>query len=108
MSDPVAHCRKKKFCERALFSLDQRAFSSYYHFVCQLASVVFDENHWAYYGLWQVKEVAPAALKRDARLSFAFVYPDRRGRNVIRNVRPPLSLSLPAAIQSSACSKQLN
>ncbi len=36
---------------------------------------------------WQMKEVAPAARKRDARLSFAFVYPDRRGRNVIRNVR---------------------
>jgi len=35
---------------------------------------------------WQMKEVAPAARKRDARLSFAFVYPDRRGRNVIRNV----------------------
>ncbi|KAH8931567.1 hypothetical protein BDL97_19G029400 [Sphagnum fallax] len=33
-----------------------------------------------------MKEVAPAARKRDARLSFAFVYPDRRGRNVIRNV----------------------
>eukprot|EP00246_Nothoceros_aenigmaticus_P010117 TRINITY_DN26448_c0_g1_i1.p1 TRINITY_DN26448_c0_g1~~TRINITY_DN26448_c0_g1_i1.p1 ORF type:complete len:154 (-),score=19.20 TRINITY_DN26448_c0_g1_i1:202-663(-) len=33
-----------------------------------------------------VKEVAPAARRRDARLSFAFVYPDRRGRNVIRNV----------------------
>lgn len=33
-----------------------------------------------------MKEVAPAARRRDARLSFAFVYPDRRGRNVIRNV----------------------
>jgi histone deacetylase complex subunit SAP18 len=33
-----------------------------------------------------VKEVAPAARKRDARLSFAFVYPDLRGRNVIRTV----------------------
>jgi len=33
-----------------------------------------------------VKEVAPAARKRDARLSFAFVYPDRHGRNVIRTV----------------------
>ncbi|KAJ7549762.1 hypothetical protein O6H91_07G067500 [Diphasiastrum complanatum] len=33
-----------------------------------------------------VKEVAPAARRRDARLSFAFVYPDRRGRNVMRSV----------------------
>ncbi|KAG6547897.1 hypothetical protein Mapa_010717 [Marchantia paleacea] len=33
-----------------------------------------------------VKEVSPSARRRDARLSFAFVYPDRRGRNVIRNV----------------------
>ncbi|MCO5552767.1 hypothetical protein L7F22_006284 [Adiantum nelumboides] len=33
-----------------------------------------------------VKEVAPAARRKEARLSFAFVYPDRRGRNVIRNV----------------------
>lgn len=36
--------------------------------------------------VFQVKEVAPAARKRDARLSFAFVYPDRHGRNVIRTV----------------------
>ena len=35
---------------------------------------------------FQVKEVAPSARKREARLSFAFVYPDRRGRNVIRTV----------------------
>uniref|UniRef100_A0A0D6QYH3 Histone deacetylase complex subunit SAP18 n=2 Tax=Araucariaceae TaxID=25664 RepID=A0A0D6QYH3_ARACU len=33
-----------------------------------------------------VKEVAPAARRRDAKLSFAFVYPDRRGRNVVRQV----------------------
>ncbi|EFJ11264.1 hypothetical protein SELMODRAFT_158899 [Selaginella moellendorffii] len=33
-----------------------------------------------------VKEVAPAARKRDAKLSFAFVYPDRRGRNIVRTV----------------------
>lgn len=33
-----------------------------------------------------VKEVAPLARRRDARLSFAFVYPNRRGRNVMRNV----------------------
>ena len=34
----------------------------------------------------QVKEVALAARRRDAKLSFAFVYPDRRGRNVVRQV----------------------
>eukprot|EP00850_Spirogloea_muscicola_P024100 SM000441S16124 [mRNA] locus=s441:21619:22789:- [translate_table: standard] len=33
-----------------------------------------------------VKEVASVARRREARLSFAFVYPDRRGRNVMRNV----------------------
>eukprot|EP00271_Cylindrocystis_brebissonii_P002499 TRINITY_DN1315_c0_g1_i2.p2 TRINITY_DN1315_c0_g1~~TRINITY_DN1315_c0_g1_i2.p2 ORF type:complete len:162 (-),score=45.94 TRINITY_DN1315_c0_g1_i2:929-1414(-) len=33
-----------------------------------------------------VKEVAPLARRRDARLSFAFIYPNRRGRNVIRKV----------------------
>nr|KJB41170.1 hypothetical protein B456_007G093600 [Gossypium raimondii] len=30
-----------------------------------------------------VKEVAPAARRRDARLSFAFVYPDKNGRFVV-------------------------
>ena len=34
----------------------------------------------------QVKEVAPATRRRDAKLSFAFVYPDRRGHNVVREV----------------------
>lgn len=33
-----------------------------------------------------VKEVALAARKRDAKLSFAFVYPDKRGRYVVRPV----------------------
>ncbi|KAH0471037.1 hypothetical protein IEQ34_000760 [Dendrobium chrysotoxum] len=33
-----------------------------------------------------VKEVAPAARKRDAKLSFAFVYPDKNGRFVVRPV----------------------
>ncbi|KAL9664865.1 hypothetical protein QQ045_020274 [Rhodiola kirilowii] len=33
-----------------------------------------------------VKEVAPAARRRDAKLSFAFVYPDKRGRFVVREV----------------------
>lgn len=34
-----------------------------------------------------VKEVQPAARRPAARLSFAFVYPDRRGKNVMRQVR---------------------
>ncbi|XP_016499525.1 histone deacetylase complex subunit SAP18-like isoform X2 [Nicotiana tabacum] len=33
-----------------------------------------------------VKEVAPEARRRDASLSFAFVYPDKRGRFVVREV----------------------
>ncbi|KAL3840289.1 hypothetical protein ACJIZ3_024880 [Penstemon smallii] len=33
-----------------------------------------------------VKEVAPEARRRDATLSFAFVYPDKRGRFVVREV----------------------
>ncbi len=34
-----------------------------------------------------VKEVNPQARHRNCRLSFAFVYPDRHGRNVMRKVR---------------------
>lgn len=37
--------------------------------------------------LCQVKEVAPEARRRNAKLSFAFVYPDQRGRFVLRVVR---------------------
>ncbi|XP_062146610.1 histone deacetylase complex subunit SAP18-like [Alnus glutinosa] len=33
-----------------------------------------------------VKEVAPEARRRNAKLSFAFVYPDQRGRFVLRTV----------------------
>jgi hypothetical protein len=33
-----------------------------------------------------VKEVQPAARRPQARISFAFVYPDRRGKNVMRQV----------------------
>ncbi|KAL8159291.1 hypothetical protein V2J09_000828 [Rumex salicifolius] len=33
-----------------------------------------------------VKEVSPAARRRDAKLSFAFVYPDKNGRFVVREV----------------------
>ncbi|EYU32901.1 hypothetical protein ABFS83_03G068900 [Erythranthe nasuta] len=38
-----------------------------------------------------VKEVAPEARRRDAMLSFAFVYPDKRGRFVVREVGRTLS-----------------
>ena len=34
-----------------------------------------------------VKEVQPAARRSTARLDFALVYPDKRGRNVMRVVR---------------------
>ncbi|KAG2428461.1 hypothetical protein HXX76_011580 [Chlamydomonas incerta] len=33
-----------------------------------------------------IKEANPAARARNARMSFAFVYPDRKGRNVMRQV----------------------
>ncbi len=33
-----------------------------------------------------VKEVQPAARRANARLDFALVYPDRKGRNVMRQV----------------------
>ncbi|PHT81714.1 Histone deacetylase complex subunit SAP18 [Capsicum annuum] len=33
-----------------------------------------------------VKEVAPEARRRDATLSFAFVYPDKRGRFIVSEV----------------------
>lgn len=42
---------------------------------------------------FQVKEVAPAARRRNARLSFAFVYPDKHGHFVVREVCFSLSLS---------------
>lgn len=43
--------------------------------------------------LCQVKEIAPEARRRNARLSFAFVYPDKRGRFVVKQVLAPFSLS---------------
>jgi len=33
-----------------------------------------------------IKEVNEAARRRESRLSFSFVYPDKRGRNVMRDV----------------------
>ena len=33
-----------------------------------------------------IKEEKPAAMRRDARLNFAFVYPDKRGVNVMKSV----------------------
>ena len=33
-----------------------------------------------------VQQVQPSALRSNARLEFAFVYPDRKGHNVIRQV----------------------
>lgn len=38
-----------------------------------------------------VKEVQPAARRSTARLEFALVYPDKRGRNVMRVVRRDLT-----------------
>nr|GMD29851.1 histone deacetylase complex subunit SAP18-like [Ipomoea batatas]GMD33195.1 histone deacetylase complex subunit SAP18-like [Ipomoea batatas] len=39
-----------------------------------------------------VKEVAPEARKRDAMLSFAFVYPDKNGKFVVREVGKTYSI----------------
>ena len=33
-----------------------------------------------------LKDVIPAARRKSARLSFAFVYPDKRGQNVMKQV----------------------
>uniref|UniRef100_A0A7S1STK2 Histone deacetylase complex subunit SAP18 n=1 Tax=Tetraselmis chuii TaxID=63592 RepID=A0A7S1STK2_9CHLO len=38
-----------------------------------------------------VKEVQPAARKQNARLQFSFVYPDRKGHNVMRAVGSVIS-----------------
>ncbi|KAI9110139.1 hypothetical protein K1719_019180 [Acacia pycnantha] len=38
-----------------------------------------------------VKEVAPDARRRNAKLSFAFVYPDKHGRFIVREVGKTLS-----------------
>ena len=34
-----------------------------------------------------IQEVQPAARRQQARLEFALIYPDRRGRNVLREAR---------------------
>lgn len=44
-------------------------------------------------GSFQVKEVAPEARRRDASLSFAFVYPSKTGRFVLKEVTYFFSLS---------------
>lgn len=49
--------------------------------------------------VFQVKEVAPEARRRDAMLSFAFVYPDKFGRFVVREVSI-YSLSIPSILCS--------
>ncbi|XP_056687703.1 histone deacetylase complex subunit SAP18-like [Spinacia oleracea] len=36
-----------------------------------------------------VKEVSPAARRRDAKLSFAVVYPDKNGRMQVKKVYTP-------------------
>jgi histone deacetylase complex subunit SAP18 len=39
-----------------------------------------------------IQGVRPSARKKDARISFAFVYPDKHGKNVLRHVRLCMSL----------------
>ncbi|KAL8490435.1 hypothetical protein ACS0TY_026077 [Phlomoides rotata] len=52
-----------------------------------------------------VKEVAPEARRRDAILSFAFVYPDKRGRFVVKEVGR--TFSYPNARRPDSGSKAL-
>ncbi|KAI7837608.1 hypothetical protein COHA_008620 [Chlorella ohadii] len=53
-----------------------------------------------------VKEVQPAARRPMARISFAFIYPDRRGKNVMRQVGAVHSTRL--GEDDSKTLKQLN
>jgi hypothetical protein len=57
--------------------------------------------------LFQVKEVALPARKRNARLSFAFVYPDKNGRFVVRQVRVYSSFFTYLAITASSLHLQV-
>lgn len=54
-----------------------------------------------------VKEVQPAAKRINARLEFAFVYPDKRGRNVMRMVGHTIS-GKPGLEDDRKSLKQLN
>lgn len=54
-----------------------------------------------------VKEVQPAAKRINARLEFAFVYPDKRGRNVMRPVGAAIS-GKPGMEDDKKSLKQLN
>ncbi|OAY84037.1 Histone deacetylase complex subunit SAP18, partial [Ananas comosus] len=49
----------------------------------ELTDLVMD-SHRLSSSFYLLFEVAPAARKRDAKLSFAFVYPDKNGRFVVR------------------------
>ena len=44
-----------------------------------------------------IKDVQPAARGRNARISFSFIYPDRKGRNVMRQVRRAACMGCRAA-----------
>lgn len=46
-------------------------------------------------------QVNPAAKRMNARLEFSFVYPDKRGRNVMRVVGPPSLHHTPCICVSS-------
>ena len=51
-----------------------------------------------------IQEVQPAARRQQARLEFALIYPDRRGRNVLREARPwPLCTIWPRHSLKYAC-----
>jgi len=56
---------------------------------------------------FQVKEVALPARKRNARLSFAFVYPDKNGRFVVRQVKELTPISTTFALTASSIHVQV-
>ncbi|KAK9277070.1 hypothetical protein L1049_006609 [Liquidambar formosana] len=55
-----------------------------------------------------VKEVSQAARRRDAKLSFAFVYPDKRGRFVVREVGMTFSFGNGRRLDDSKALAELN
>lgn len=91
------NCNHDWFCSFAmhafaLYLLEILSLMSFWIFLALCNLVMVFLASYLDWTLSQVKEVAPAARRRDARLSFAFVYPDKNGRFVVREVRHSLWL----------------
>lgn len=54
---------------------------------------------------FQVKEVAPEARRRDAMLSFAFVYPTKTGHFTVKEVISLALLNFTIEMHHACCSK---